>query len=138
VEPRGTDGLKINAWSCYADLSTFWAVVESHIAQMQLSDIRRLRIEGGPLGKDHLAAMSFAWGKSCAKRDPEAFVRAYRSTKASEVLAPSLAASRLVPFSIDYFYPAKPSSKGTHIIRHPACRLGLLPPLIIYRQEHDN
>jgi hypothetical protein len=135
VEPRGTDGLKINAWSCYADLSTFWAVVESHITQMQLSDIRRLRIEGGPLGKDHLAALSFAWGKACAKRDPEAFIQAYRSTKASEVLAPSLAASRLVPFSIDYFYP---DSKRPFIIQHPACKLGLLPPLIIYQQEPDN
>jgi hypothetical protein len=141
VEPSGTAGLNIYAAPCHASLSTFWAAVESHIAQMQLSDIHWLWIRG-PAGKDHLAALSFAWGKSCAKRDPEAFIQAYRSTKASEVLAPSLADHRLVPSSLDNFYPVEPDFKkhprSAFVVWHSACRLGLHLPIIIYQRVPDN
>ena len=128
-------GLKIDGSACTADLPQFWSVVERRIPRPLPPKIKWLSVMR-PMGPDHLAVLSSAWGSSCSRRTRQAtaFLQAYRSVPASQIVAPSLAALRPSLDSIDNFYPLK-ASRDCMGIRSAACASVLLPPVFYYRVE---
>ena len=138
VSSSAGPGLQIDASVCTDGLEAFWRQMQSRISPAGAAKLRWISVVG-PVGPDHQAALSSAWSAACNSRGGQtaAFLRAYSRTSASRVLAPSLAALRPVPDSVDNFYPLKPS-KAHPGISAPNCKLELLPPVIYYRLQAPN
>ncbi|WP_192632252.1 hypothetical protein [Lysobacter sp. OAE881] len=133
--PHGA-GLGIDGTRCKADLEEFWRVVENKLPRPLPRGLTWFSLMA-PAGDDERAAMSAAWRSSCnhTSRQGTAFLDAYKLQPAARVLAPSLARLGPIPESVDNFYVVE-RSKAT--IQHPACKRGLLSPVIYFRLSASN
>jgi hypothetical protein len=127
-------GIVIKGAECTSNLEAFWSIVERKLPNPIPKELKWISVIG-PMGPDHMEALSNAWKLTCSVKSSQAtaFLQSYRTQTSSRILAPSLAKFKLSPSDIDNFYPISHSS-GTSI-KSSNCSRVLLPPVIYYSSK---